>query len=81
MYLCEEYMARHNIKVPYAKVVNFGANFIKNSNLWNILTVTWKEPKAHPGHFVIKVLEPQHNGYEAGSLFVAMEEYVIYYDE
>lgn len=69
MYLCEEYMSRHSIKIPYAKLVDFGANFIKQGDRWNILTVCWKDPTIHPGYFLIRVIKPIHNGYKFERLF------------
>ena len=82
MYLCEEYMFRHNIKIPYAKLVEFGASFLKlDEGPWNILTILWKEPTRHPGNYVIKIIQPRHNGYETGRLFETNLENSIYLDE
>ena len=83
MYLCEEYMLRHSIKIPYAKLVNFGATFYKMDEYspWNILTINWKEPNRHPGNFHVRMIEPRHNGYDTGELLTVMEKHDIYLDE
>ena len=82
MYLCEEYMQRHSLKFPYAKLVNFGANFFKKSDVyWYLLTVSWKEPTRHPGNFIIKIMQPQHNGYEDNTLFHIVKDWVVHLDE
>ena len=82
MYLCEEYILRNSLKFPYVKLVEFGANFIKNGSKWNILTINWKEPTTHPGHFIIKIVEPIHNGYKMDMLFKnVIDEGIVHLDE
>ena len=73
MYLCEEYMLRHSIQIPYAKLVDFGATFIKRGDCWNILTICWKDPTTHPGYYLVRVVKPIHNGYKADRLFEPVE--------
>jgi hypothetical protein len=81
MYLCEEYMLRNSIKIPYVKLTGYGSSFFKKNDFWNILTISWKEPINHPGRFIIKIMEPRHNGCETEGLFNVLEKHEIYLDE
>jgi hypothetical protein len=76
-------MSRHSLKIPYVKFVEFGSNFIRNGNKWNLLIISWKVPASHPGYFIIKVLDPIHNGYKSERLFteIPVEQHQIYLDE
>jgi len=65
MQLYEEYLTRHGIKdLKIAKHVEEGTVFYKSDSdhFWRVLWVKWMEPEIHPGHYVVRILKPRHNG-------------------
>ena len=82
MYLCEEYLERHNIKIPYVKHVHSGCVFFKPAdNHWCLLTIVWKEPTGRPGIYHVRIYEPIHNGFKDGLLFEQINEKKLFLDE
>lgn len=71
MYLHEEYIKRHNLKVPVVIYANRSSAFLKSKNwpaTWRILAFYWREPDRHPGFYEIICREVIHDGHEKGSL-------------
>jgi hypothetical protein len=82
MYLCEEYLKRHGIDIPYVKHIRSGCAFFKPAdNNWYLLTINWQEPTWRPGVYYIKTYEPIHNGYRDGVLFEQLTENKLFLDE
>ncbi len=82
MYLCEEYLKRSGIKIPYVKHVNSGCVFFKDiNNHWHLLTINWQEPTWRPGVYHIRTYEPRHNGFRDGILFTQLNEKKLFLDE
>jgi hypothetical protein len=82
MYLCEEYLERHSIKIPYVKHIRSGCVFFKpTDNNWYLLTINWQEPTWRPGSYSIRTYEPRRNGYRDGLLFQQVNEKKLFLDE
>ena len=82
MYLCEEYLGRHGIKIPYIKHIRSGCAFFKpTDNNWYLLTINWQEPTWRPGVYYVRTYEPRHNGYRDGVLFGQLTEKKLFLDE
>ena len=84
MYLCEEYLQRHKIDVPYARHVERGAVFFRTQydSSWRILSIEWKPQVVHPGEYLIKTFKPLHDGYQIKSLFEpTSKNLVVHWDE
>jgi hypothetical protein len=82
MFICEEYVQRHKIKMPIIKRISFGSLFFKTDNsMWKMLTITWKEPHNHPGYYNIRILNPIHDGGTRGRCTDLITEDEIYVDE
>jgi hypothetical protein len=83
MYLCEEYLQRHGILIPYVKHVSSGHVFFKykEKEIWHLLSIKWVEPTWRPGCYYIKVFRPIHDGYKNGLLYEEILENKIFLDE
>lgn len=76
MQLYEEYLRRHGIEDRnITKHTDQAAVFYKSDSdqYWRILWIKWMEPEIHPGHYVVRILRPIHNG---GNLFTARSNYL-----
>ena len=80
MNLCEEYIKRHNINIPYVPNIDWGSLFFKIDDQWRILVVNWKEASNHPGYYTFRTLKPVHDGWYAGKYFDRSEEQVVNLD-
>jgi hypothetical protein len=83
MYLCEEYMVRHLIDIPYVKHIDSGCVFFKKKDhhRWSLLTINWQEPTWRPGIYHIRQYLPIHDGYKQGAIFNQFSEEKVHLDE
>jgi hypothetical protein len=82
VYLCEEYMLRHAIHIPYVRHVNSGCVFYKEGEVtWRLLTINWTAPSWHPGAYYVRKYIPLHDGYAESKLFHLIDESKVCLDE
>lgn len=70
MNLCEEYLSRHHIDIPFARHNIYGDFFptgssycfIKDS-FWNLLSIKWFQETNKVGYYNIQKIEPNSNGF------------------
>lgn len=66
MYICEEYMKRHNVKIPVVKHAPFTSLVYKKNNCsWKILRIHWEDDTVRnaTGRYKINICQVVRNGY------------------
>jgi hypothetical protein len=65
MYLSQEYLDRHGLKVTHA-LYDSNINVVLRSNnfQWLVLHGEWNPPGLHPGYYVFQMFRPLYNGCE-----------------
>jgi hypothetical protein len=66
MYLHEEYIKRHNLKIPVVLYRRKSSVFLKSKEAphkWGVLAFCWHEPDRHPGFWDVGFNDVVHNGY------------------
>lgn len=68
MLLVEEWLERHQVKVPQIKYVSTASVFFKDEQHpgWHIKFMQWHPPDMHPGTYTSHLYRPVHNGLERG---------------
>lgn len=71
MQLVEEYLKRHEIKIPHIRHFNCGYVFFRTMESsrvkWKILKIVYVPDSSHPGTYSIISMNPYYNGYVKGS--------------
>lgn len=83
--LCEEYVKRHKISVPFARHVQCGSLFLEDHNDSLVILFHWKQASIfRPGNYLVRVGKPVHNGCERGFCYITSKlipQSVCYWDE
>jgi hypothetical protein len=76
MRLFEEYLQRHKITdVPMVHHCSVGTLVLRSvdpvlwKNKWAVVSIVWKVPDFRPGHYLIQINYPIHNGYLTATNF------------
>lgn len=83
MLLCEEYLKRHSIDIPWIKHTQCAVLFYKDIDIstWLVQHIEWHHPEFHPGSYSIETLCAYHNGFNERAAFRHINTEIIQWDE
>lgn len=96
MFLCEEYLSRHKIKVPLIKYVDSGTLFInygrkiafdcqecggQHESNWLTFSIDWREGSYHPGSYLVRWEIPSKSNYLGQPMMHTIQKVTLQWDE